>query len=219
MRINKFVAQSTGLSRRAADQAIADGRVLVNQLAPESGDQIGPDDIVTMDSRRITPPLKTTTIIMHKPSGFVCSRNGQGNRTIYDLLPERYQNLKSIGRLDKESSGLLLLTDDGALANQLTHPSFVKMKVYEVSLDTPLQPLHQQMISDIGVTLEDGPSKLLLMKLGDDGLSWQITMSEGRNRQIRRTFQSLGYQVKTLHRTMFGQYQLGTLSPAQVAEV
>ncbi len=219
MRINKFVAQSTGLSRRAADQAISDGRVLVNQLVPESGDQIGSDDVVTMDSRRITPPAKTTTIIMHKPAGFVCSRNGQGSRTIYDLLPERYQNLKSVGRLDKESSGLILLSDDGDLANQLTHPSFVKMKVYETGLDTPLQPLHQQMISDIGVTLEDGPSKLQLMKMADDGLSWQIIMSEGRNRQIRRTFQSLGYQVKTLHRVSFGQYKLGRLSPAQVAEV
>ncbi len=219
MRINKFVAQSTGLSRRASDEAIAAGRVLVNQLKPESGYQIGPDDVVTMDSRRITPPVKTTTIIMHKPIGFVCSRNGQGSHTIYDLLPERYQNLKSIGRLDKQSSGLILLTDDGDLANQLTHPSFVKTKVYRLSLNSPLQPLHHQMINDIGVTLEDGPSKLQLMKLDDAGLEWEATMHEGRNRQIRRTFLSLGYEVKTLHRTTFGQYSLGTLSPAQVSEI
>lgn len=219
MRINKFVAQSTGLSRRAADTAIAAGRVLVNQLKPESGDQVAPDDVVTMDSRRITPPVKTTTIIMHKPTGFVCSRNGQGSRTIYDLLPERYQNLKSIGRLDKESSGLILLTDDGELANQLTHPSFVKTKVYKVQLNTPLQPLHQQMISDIGIALEDGPSKLQLMKLDDAGLWYQITMHEGRNRQIRRTFKSLGYEVRALHRTNFGNYTLDTLSPAQVREI
>ncbi|MDB5170643.1 MAG: pseudouridine synthase [Candidatus Saccharibacteria bacterium] len=218
MRINKFVAQSTGLSRRAADQAIADGRVLVNQLLPESGDQVGTDDIVTLDSRRITPPVKTTTIIMHKPAGFVCSRKGQGSRTIYDLLPERYQNLKSVGRLDKESSGLILLTDDGDLANELTHPSFVKTKIYEVGLDTALQPLHQQMVSDNGVMLEDGPSKLQLQKLDDTGLSWQITMHEGRNRQIRRTFSSLGYEVKTLHRTSFGNYALGDLKAAQVRE-
>lgn len=219
MRINKFVAQSTGLSRRASDEAIAAGRVLVNQQKPESGDQIGPDDVVTMDSRHITPPVKTTTIIMHKPIGFVCSRNGQGSRTIYDLLPERYQNLKSIGRLDKQSSGLILLTDDGDLANQLTHPSFVKTKVYKLTLDRPLQPLHHQMINDIGVTLEDGPSKLQLMKLDDASLEWEVTMHEGRNRQIRRTFMSLGYDVKTLHRTTFGQYTLGTLSPAQVSEI
>ncbi len=219
MRVNKFVAHSTGLSRRASDKAIADGRVLVNQLTPESGDQIGPDDVVTMDSRRITPPAKTTTIILHKPTGFVCSRNGQGSRTIYDLLPARYQNLKSVGRLDKDSSGLILLTDDGDLANQLTHPSFVKTKVYEISLDKALEPLHHQMISDIGVTLEDGPSKLQLMKLDDKGRQWEITMREGRNRQIRRTFKSLGYEVKSLHRTVFGPYTLGSLSPAQVAEV
>lgn len=219
MRINKFVAQSTGLSRRASDQAIADGRVLVNQLAPESGDQVGSDDVVTMDSQRITLPLKTTTIIMHKPSGFVCSRNGQGARTIYDLLPKRYQNLKSVGRLDKESSGLILLTDDGDLANQLTHPSFIKTKVYEISLDSDLQPLHHQMISDVGVMLEDGPSKLQLMKLDDTGLRWEVIMHEGRNRQIRRTFKSLGYEVKTLHRTNFGSYNLNNLAAGQIKEV
>ena len=219
MRINKFVAQSTGLSRRAADEAIAAGRVLVNQLKPESGDQVGDDDVVTMDSRRITPPVKTTTVIMNKPIGFVCSRNGQGSRTIYDLLPTRYQNLKSIGRLDKQSSGLILLTDDGDLANQLTHPSFVKTKVYELSLDNPLQPLHHQMINDIGVMLEDGPSKIQLMKLDDNGLKWEVTMHEGRNRQIRRTFKALGYEVQTLHRTNFGRYPLGNLAPGQVKEL
>lgn len=219
MRINKFVALSTGLSRRAADQAIVDGRVLVNKLPPMAGDQIDGNDVVTMDNRPITPPVKTTTILMYKPSGFVCSRNGQGARTIYDLLPERYQNLKSVGRLDKESSGLILLTDDGGLANQLTHPSFIKTKLYQVSLDKALQPLHHQMISDLGIGLEDGPSKLQLMKLDNDGLQWQVTMHEGRNRQIRRTFQVLGYEVKTLHRTSFGQYNLGALSPAQISEV
>jgi 23S rRNA pseudouridine2605 synthase len=219
MRINKFVAQSTGLSRRAADTAIADGRILVNGLTPESGDQVTTDDVVTMDSRRITPPAKTTTIVMHKPTGFVCSRKGQGSRTIYDLLPERYQNLKSVGRLDKESSGLIMLTDDGDLANELTHPSNVKTKVYEVTLDTALQPFHQQMINDRGVMLDDGVSKLTLHKLDDVGLHWQITMHEGRNRQIRRTFSSLGYEVTALHRTTFGSYTIGDLAPAQVRKI
>ena len=219
MRINKFVAQSTGLSRRAADTAIADGRVLVNGLQPESGDQIGTDDAVTMDNRRITPPAKTTTIIIHKPVGFVCSRAGQGSRTIYDLLPERYQKLKSVGRLDKESSGLILLTDDGDLANDLTHPSKQKTKIYEVTLDKALEPFHHQMINDRGIMLDDGVSKLSLQKLDAAGLNWQITMHEGRNRQIRRTFSSLGYEVLKLHRTTFGNYILDGLSPAQVREV
>lgn len=218
MRINKFVAQSTGLSRRAADTAIADGRVLVNGQRPESGDQVTATDTVTMDSRQITPPAKTTTILMHKPVGFVCSRKGQGSRTIYELLPERYQDLKSVGRLDKESSGLILLTDDGDLANELTHPSNVKTKVYEVTLDSALQPFHHQMINDRGVMLDDGVSKLTLQKLDEAGLQWQITMHEGRNRQIRRTFSSLGYEVTALHRTRFGNYTIGELAPAQVRE-
>jgi len=130
---------------------------------------------------------------------------------VYDLLPAYYQQLKPIGRLDKESSGLLLLTNDGELAHELTHPSRHKIKRYEVTLNKPLQPLHRQMISEFGLQLEDGLSKLLLDRIEQDDLHWLITMHEGRNRQIRRTFESLGYAVTRLHRTQFGDYLLNDL--------
>ena len=156
---------------------------------------------------------------MNKPVGFVCSRKGQGSRTIYELLPEKYQNLKSIGRLDKESSGLILLTSDGDLANELTHPSHAKKKRYLISLNKPLEPLHQQMVSDVGIMLEDGPSKLILHRSSDDRTDWEVVMSEGRNRQIRRTFESIGYKVVALHRTTFANYKLGELAPAQIKEI
>ncbi len=123
--------------------------------------------------------------------------------------------MKPVGRLDKNSTGLLLVTNDGDLANQLTHPSYGKTKIYEVRLDKPLEPLHQQMITDHGIQLEDGPSKLSLHKLDDSSFNWQITMSEGRNRQIRRTFEALGYEVKKLHRTAFGNYRLDGLAKEQ----
>lgn len=209
MRINRFVAQATGLSRRAADTLIANGEVLVNGQPPQAGQDIQPTDIVTHNGKRLVPPTQATTILLNKPVGYVCSRDGQGSKTLYELLPVKLHHLKPVGRLDKDSSGLLLLTNDGALAHQLTHPSFQKTKIYEVELDTPLAPLHRQMISEFGVQLDDGPSKLHLERLheGNDKV-WRITMHEGRNRQIRRTFASLGYTVTKLHRTHFGQYTL-----------
>lgn len=211
MRINKYVALATGISRRAADAAIAEYRVGINGKTAQTGHDVTDSDTVTLDGRIITPAPKTT-IMLNKPPGYVVSRDGQGSQTIYDLLPVEYDRLKPVGRLDKESSGLLLLTNDGDLANQLTHPSHQKTKVYEITLDKPLQPLHRQMISDYGIKLEDGISKLQLDRLNDDDdHSWHVSMTEGRNRQIRRTFQSLGYEIKRLHRIQFGPYHLKDL--------
>jgi 23S rRNA pseudouridine2605 synthase len=215
MRINKFVATATGLSRRAADAAIANHRVLINNQLSDVGTQVGLDDSVTLDGDVIQLPKQTTTIMFNKPAGYVCSRVGQGSETIYSLLPAKFRRLKPVGRLDKDSSGLLLLTNDGDLANTLTHPRYQKTKIYEVLIDKALQPLHQQMITDHGITLDDGPSKLQLASLDLTGKNWQITMHEGRNRQIRRTFEALGYKVERLHRTTFGSYHLGQLAQTQ----
>jgi 23S rRNA pseudouridine2605 synthase len=218
MRLNQYVARATGLSRRAADEAIRQDRVAINGHAAALGTLVAPKDTVTLDGRRITADAKPTTLILNKPAGYVVSRHGQGSKTIYDLLPAKYHHLKPVGRLDKDSSGLLILTNDGELANRLTHPRYAKIKVYEVILDKPLEPLHHQMISDYGIQLDDGPSKLSLHKLDGKGLEWQVTMSEGRNRQVRRTFDALGYQVRDLHRTEFGDYKLGSLKPALFQE-
>jgi 23S rRNA pseudouridine2605 synthase len=221
MRINKFVAGATGLSRRAADEVIAHHRVIVNNQPAHAGLQVDASDAVTLDGNSIELPARVTTILFNKPAGYVCSRSGQGSETIYSLIPAKFRHLKSVGRLDKDSSGLLILTDDGGLANQLTHPRYAKTKIYEVVLDKALEPLHQQMITDHGIQLDDGPSKLLLTKLDAQGKSWQVTMHEGRNRQVRRTFAALGYNVTRLHRTSFGSYKLGQLAEAgyQVIEV
>ena len=215
MRINKFVAQATGLSRRAADHAINEGRVSLNTRAAQLGDNVEEGDSVILDSQRLNLAAKTT-IIFNKPAGYVCSRQGQGSRTIYDLLPAELHALKPVGRLDKDSSGLLVLTNDGQLAHELTHPRFAKTKVYEATLDKPLEPLHHQMINDHGIQLEDGLSKLTLAKLNVNGLEWQVTMSEGRNRQIRRTFEALGYAVTKLHRTHFGPYSLNGVNKGEL---
>lgn len=218
MRLNKYIASSTTLSRRAADAAIAAGRVTINGKPAEQGTVVSTADIVTLDGKVITPLMTHTTVMLNKPVGYVCSRNGQGAPTIYDLLPNDLQHLQPVGRLDKDSSGLLLLTDDGDLANQLTHPRYGKTKVYEVILNKPLQPLHHQMISDIGVQLEDGRSQFAISQIERGNTEYQVTMHEGRNRQIRRTFAALGYTVTSLHRTRFGPYALGYLKPGETIE-
>lgn len=216
MRINKYVALCSGLSRRAADSAIAEGRVMVNGQLPVTGQSIDDGDTVTLDNIVLTPPAKTTTIILNKPNGYVCSKQGQGSKTIFELLPANLRTLKSVGRLDKDSSGLLLLTNDGELAHKLTHPSFAKRKVYQVIINKPMEPLHRQIIQDKGVQLGDGLSKFQIDRIdGKDETCWQITMHEGRNRQIRRTLAALGYNVMRLNRTEFGPYKLNDLQLAE----
>lgn len=213
LRLNKHLAHSTGISRREADDLIAAGRVSVNGTVAQLGDQIDPSAAILIDGTLVKATTAYTYIALHKPVGYVCSRKRQGDApTIYELLPPEYRALKPVGRLDRDSSGLLLLTDDGDFAHRMTHPSFHKTKTYEVTLDQPLAPLHHQMISDHGVTLEDGSSKLQLTRRTDgDDTQWIVSMHEGRNRQIRRTFAALGYTVVALHRTTFGAYQLQNL--------
>lgn len=203
-----------------ADKAVAAGRVMINNQTAEAGSTVGEADQVALDGRVVTAPAETVTIVFHKPVGLVVSREGQGSYTIYDRLPSEYRLLKPVGRLDKNSSGLLLLTNDGQLANELTHPRYAKVKVYEVKLGKPLEPLHRQMINDHGINLEDGNSKLNLERIEDgDDTKWRITMKEGRNRQIRRTFAALNYHVAELHRTNFGPYSLGDLRSGECRPV
>lgn len=205
MRINQFIAQATGLSRRAADQAVKAGRVRINGQPAQLGEQLSTEAAVTLDGKPLTMPLPTTTIILNKPAGYVVSRKGQGSSTIYELLPAKYHHVKPVGRLDKDSSGLLLLTNDGALANQLTHPRYGKTKIYEIKLDKPLAPTDVAQLQR-GVKLSDGVSKLQIKPAGRE--TYTVTMREGRNRQIRRSLAALGYSVTALHRTDFGEYHL-----------
>lgn len=210
IRLNKHLAHALGVSRRKADLHIEAGRVAINGQTAKLGARFTETDTITIDGSPITTTPQSTYLLLNKPIGYVCSRRRQGDTpTIYELLPRDYYSLKPVGRLDKDSSGVLLLTNDGDFAHRMTHPSFHKMKEYEVALDHDLEPLHQQMISDFGIQLDDGPSQLTLARLHDDNRKdWGISMHEGRNRQIRRTFAALGYTVIKLHRTKFGNYSL-----------
>ena len=245
IRLNKFLAERLGLSRREADNAIADGKVTVDGKTAALGTRIDKNSKVCYNKDIVPFATEYTYIAFNKPVGYVCSRRAQGSApTLYDLLPAEFQKLKTVGRLDKDSSGLILLTNDGDFAFQMTHPKFHKEKVYEVELDRPLEPLHQQMISDFGIMLDDGPSKFTVIRKdknlfsevfrsaaareiapsargdGPDGRglrkngscpSYTVILSEGRNRQIRRTFAALDYKVTKLHRIQFGKFMLSGL--------
>lgn len=213
LRLNKFLAERLGVSRREADELISAGKVTVDGVKAILGTKIDEKSKIFCNDKEVFFQNEYIYIAFHKPVGYVCSRRAQGNApTLYDLLPKKYHHLKTVGRLDKDSSGLILLTNDGDFAFQMTHPKFRKNKVYEIELDKPLEPLHQQMITDHGIEIGDGVSRFKIIK---DQNHYIVILSEGRNRQIRRTFAALGYEVTRLHRTQFGKYELGDLKPGK----
>ena len=250
LRLNKHLASHLGVSRREADELIKSGRVTIDGKVAVLGARIDKNNKVCYNGKIIPFETDFLYIAFNKPVGYVCSRHAQGPApTLYEILPKEYQKLKTVGRLDKDSSGLILLTNDGDFAYQMTHPKFRKNKVYEVELNKPLAPLHQQMISDYGVMLDDGPSRFMVVRdeavpplsrasggydRGLRGASpvttgrsdpvprktvaqphYKVILSEGRNRQIRRTFAALGYRVTKLHRLQFGKYMLDGLEPGK----
>ncbi len=213
MRLNKFIALHQGLSRRAADELVGKGRVTVDGVAARPGQQVANGQKVVVNGQPVIAKTELVYIALNKPVGYVCSRREQDDSpTVYSLLPAKLHHLKPVGRLDKDSSGLLLLTNDGDFAHSMTHPSFHKQKSYEARLNKALEPLHRQMIQDYGISLSDGKSQLQLERTEENnGKCWRVLMHEGRNRQIRRTFEALGYHVTKLHRTHFSHYTLETL--------
>ena len=245
IRLNKFLAERLGVSRREADELISAGKVTIDgkvaTLGARISEKLDKPQEVCYNGKIVPFNTEFLYLAFNKPVGYVCSRRAQGDApTLYELLPEKYHKLKTVGRLDKDSSGLILLTNDGDFAFQMTHPKFKKEKIYEVTLDRPLEPLHQQMISDYGVMLDDGPSRFTVIttSTGDgsgggpplslkrngggeepagpvERTHFTVILSEGRNRQIRRTFAALGYRVTALHRTQFGKYQLSGLKPGE----
>ncbi|MFT4532145.1 MAG: 23S rRNA pseudouridine2605 synthase [Candidatus Saccharimonadales bacterium] len=211
MRLNKFIALHTDLSRRKADEAITLGRVMVNDQMPAQGENVSEDSKVQIDGVLIEHAASDAiTLLVNKPEGYISSKDGQGSKTVYDLIPDEFKTLNIAGRLDKDSSGLMILTSDGLLLNELTHPSNNKQKLYEVTVDHSIRPTHLNKIQsgvDIG---EKRLSKMHIEQI--DGNKYSVKLSEGRNRQIRRTLSGLGYKVVTLHRVQIGPYSIESLS-------
>jgi len=222
-RLNKHLAHTLGMSRREADTHIEQGRVKVNGSTATLGNVVQTDrDRITIDDKVVTSePNKYTYVLMNKPVNYICSRRQQGDTpTIYSLLPEKYHNLKVAGRLDKDSCGLLLLTDDGDTIFKLTHPKFGKEKVYQVTLHRSLTPEDLESINR-GIMLEDGRSDIRVKPINSQAETnlYEVTMHEGRNRQIRRTFGGLRYTVTHLERLKFGEYNLKQLQGKPILQI
>ena len=217
MRINQYVAAASDLSRRGADLAVAAGRVALAGQPAKAGQQVAPGEVVTLDGRPLQPPTKHTYVTLHKPAGYVSSHAHQGEHpTLYELLPPGWRRLRLAGRLDRESSGLVLLSSDGPFIQRLSHPSNGKQKLYELTLARSLTAADAARLEQ-GVGLTDGLSVVEVIKT--QGRQTTVALTQGRNRQLRRTFGALGYNIERLHRISLGPYQLGELEPGAWREV
>ncbi|MDK9700639.1 MAG: rRNA pseudouridine synthase [bacterium] len=216
VRLNKLIAERTGLSRRAADTLIESGRVQVNRRIARAGEQINPDnDIVLLDSKPLPAVTPILVFAFHKPRGYVTTlQTGyERGQPISKLLPPGL-GLKPAGRLDAESEGLLIVTNDGDLIYRITHPSQELAKEYRVTLNRPLHRLDFEELSN-GVELEDGWCRPDWLQV-EAGSDVSVQLHEGRKREVRRMFQALGYRVERLIRVRIGAIQLGNLPAGEL---
>jgi 23S rRNA pseudouridine2605 synthase len=210
MRLNRYLAAAGICSRRKCDELIAAGRVTINgRVCTDFSAQPSARDHVKVDGKlvHIDPPI---TIALHKPAGFVCTKSDPHARdTIYDLLPPNFRRLAHIGRLDVQSEGLILLTNDGELAQHLTHPRYKIDKEYEVTLDRAWdRALTPKLMR--GIFLDGERARIeALRAIAPTRL--RVILRQGINRQIRRMFEAIDYRVKHLARIRIGNLRLGDL--------
>ncbi|MFA6917589.1 MAG: pseudouridine synthase [Candidatus Gracilibacteria bacterium] len=215
MRINKFIASYSSFSRRKADELILTGRVQVNNKQVKTlGIDIDQEkDTVKIDNKTITPNEKKIYLALHKPARYLTTRQDEfGRKTIMELLPD-IENLKPVGRLDYETEGLLLISNDGEFINTHTHPRYECEKEYLATLEGPLTAQEKQKLES-GIMIEDKktyPAKIVILSQSNDETFLRITIHEGRNRQIRKMFDSLNRHVKYLKRIRIGEINLGDL--------
>jgi 23S rRNA pseudouridine2605 synthase len=221
IRLQKALASSGIGSRRACEELIAAGRVAVNgHVVREMGTRIDPAaDTVTVDGVPVPVVPDLVYLALNKPRGVLSTMaDDQGRPCVGDYVADRPDRVFHVGRLDAESEGLLLLTNDGALAHRLTHPSFGVPKTYFVQIDgRPSRRLAQQLRS--GVELEDGPARADAARIvaGTEAATQvEVVIHDGRNRIVRRMFDALGHPVRRLVRTSIGPLALGELRPGRV---
>ena len=214
IRLNKYIASSGLCSRRAADELIEQGKVSVNgKKVTELGYLVQPQDKVFVEQKLIRP-VKHEYYRFYKPAGYITTSDDEkGRKTIYDLLPDSMLHLRPVGRLDKDSTGLLILTNDGDLINELTHPSIKVPKVYLVSVDGKVHPHQLEQLAN-GVEIENGKiayANITVLEADNKHTTMQITLYQGMNRQIRKMFEYIGFEVKTLKRIQHATINLDGL--------
>jgi 23S rRNA pseudouridine2605 synthase len=214
VRLNQFLARAGFGSRRACEGLIRDGAVTINgHRLRELATRVGPDDNILVHGKPVKMP-RPIVAILHKPPGYVCTAPGTtAERTIYDLLPVGWPRVVYVGRLDKDSEGLLVVTNDGNLAQRLTHPSSKLPKTYIVTLDREFDfALVAKMKK--GFPIEEGHARMKdIFRTGPRTL--KVILTQGLKRQIRQMFSKFGYDVKRLARVQIGSLPLGSLTAGQ----
>lgn len=214
VRLNQFLA-SCGLgSRRSCERLILEGRILVNgEVCRSLATRIGPHDRIEHEGRQLAA-RKQLVVLLNKPPGYASTaRDERGRKTVYDLLPPEWRHLKHVGRLDLESEGLLLLTNDGDLAQAVTHPRHGLEKEYEVVLDKPFKRERKGLLLK-GLAFPEGLAKFESV----DFLTRKhvrVVLKQGLNRQVRRMFEAMDCPVKRLHRVRIGSLKMGDLPPGK----
>lgn len=214
MRLVKHLAHAGIASRRAVELVIADGRVTIDgEVVTDPARDVTGDEAIAVDGQAVRGEGPRVVYALHKPAGVVSTAHDtHGRRTVVDLVPSR-QRLYPVGRLDADTTGLILLTNDGALAHALTHPSFEVPKTYRARVagrpdERALRALRE------GVELDDGrTAPARVRRLGTHEL--ELTIHEGRKRQVRRMLEAVGHRVVSLRRVAFGPLRLGDLEPGR----
>lgn len=210
MRINKYLAAAGVASRRECDRLISEGRVKVNGKIASLGYEVNADDEVTVNGNRVTEK-KNEYYILNKPKGYICSvSDDKGRKTVMDLMPQNVGRVYPVGRLDYDSEGLLIMTTDGELAQKLTHPSNEIAKTYLVKIEgtiteSDLNPIRSGIEIDGYLTKK---CKAHIVETNKAYTKIHITLTEGKNREIRKMFEAIGREVVLLKRIKIGELTL-----------
>ena len=223
MRINKFLATSGVASRRAADQLITDGVVKINGRICSVGDEVDVSyDTVTVRGKVVSVVKKYDYYIMNKPKGYVCTvKDDKGRKTVMDLLPQGAKRLFPVGRLDYDTEGLLILTNDGDLTFKLTHPKNEVPKTYLVKTEKPVSDADLQKLR-AGVYIDGvktNKCNVRLIETHKEGSKLHVTITEGRNRQVRKMFEAINNNVDFLKRIKIGDLTLTGLNRGEVRQL
>ncbi len=223
MRLNKYIAHSGVASRRKADELIQSGKVRINGKTATIGNDVKDGDIVEVDGKEIRLEKRMVYYMLNKPAGFITSvSDDQGRQTVLDLMPDIPERIYPVGRLDYNTSGLLIMTNDGELANRLMHPSKKIYKTYVAKVKGLFTMANAAALKkgvDIGDEWRTLPAEVEILKQGNSESTVKIRISEGRNHQVKRMFQTVGHEVIELERTAIGNLQMAHLKPGMIRKL
>ena len=223
MRINKFLAEQGVASRRGSDEIIAAGRVTINGKTAQAGDDVKDDDSVLVDGKMLSHKVKYEYYLLNKPKGYLCTvSDDKGRKTVMDLLPAGAGRVFPVGRLDYDTEGMLILTNDGDLAYRLTAPQSEIAKTYLVRVDGSVSDIQLNRLR-AGVEIERGvvtkKCKVTVTETNKKFTKLRVVLTEGKNREIRKMFEAVGKQVAFLKRLKIGELSLTGLDRGTVRKL